>query len=481
MQQDEALIQELGLQILRQLHREDARLSSVIAHVFRERRALPAGVKGAVVDRVHAVVRSQRWLDHLIASLAEAPVTGGLRDLARWLVRSHLDGAITLEAARRQWPRYAWDRLAEAAHAVDASTDPAARLALRHSLPDWLAARWIDALGPDEAEALATGLDAQAPQTIRANTVRTDREALAEALRARGLVVTPTSRAAHGLIMESRTDLFRLPEFKEGLFEVQDEGSQLVSELVAPPPGGSILDACAGTGGKTLHLGALLGGKGTIVAIGVGEPGRGQLAELRRRARRAGLHNIRFVEMPDVVTAAESSWTADSHADADAAAAVPDAGAELDASASPPDASAAHDLLPQAERFDRVLVDAPCSGLGVLRRNPEVRRHVTPESIARLAALQQAILERFAVFVRPGGRLIYATCSVLRQENEAIVDAFLQAHADFTPTPAKEILGGARAAAIGDGMVLRLLPHRHGTDGFFAAVLRRSPQKACAG
>ena len=449
MQQDEALIQELGLQILRQLHGEDARLSSVIAHVFRERRALPAGVKGAVVDRVHAVVRSQRWLDHLIASLAEAPVTGGLQDLARWLVRSRLDGAITLEEARRQWPRYAWDRLAETAHAVDASADPAARLALRHSLPDWLAARWIDALGPDEAEALATGLDAQAPQTIRANTVRTDREALAEALRARGLVVTPTSRAAHGLIMESRTDLFRLPEFKEGLFEVQDEGSQLVSELVAPPPGGSILDACAGTGGKTLHLGALLGGKGTIVAIGVGEPGRGELAEMRRRARRAGLHNIRFVTLPE-------------------AAAPPTADAQGD------------DTLPQAERFDRVLVDAPCSGLGVLRRNPELRSRVTPSDVARLAALQRAILDRFAVFVRPGGRLIYATCSILPDENEAIVDAFLRAQPDFTPVPAKEILGSGPAAAIGDGRVLRLLPHRHGTDGFFAAVLRRSVHKAGA-
>jgi 16S rRNA (cytosine967-C5)-methyltransferase len=131
-----------------------------------------------------------------------------------------------------------------------------------------------------------------------------------------------------------------------------------------------------------------------------------------------------------------------------------------------------------SEYFDRVLVDAPCSGLGVLRRNPELRAHVTPSDVARLAALQRDILERFAVFVRPGGRLIYATCSILPDENEAIVDAFRRAHPDFTPVPAKEILGSVRAAAIGDGHVLRLLPHRHGTDGFFAAVLRRSARVA---
>jgi hypothetical protein len=125
-------------------------------------------------------------------------------------------------------------------------------------------------------------------------------------------------------------------------------------------------------------------------------------------------------------------------------------------------------------RIDRVLVDAPCSGLGVLRRNPEARDRITPETVTRLATLQRDILERFAPFVKPGGRLVYATCSVLREENDAVVDAFLQAHPEFQLMPAKEILGKARALEIGDGDRLRLLPHRHGTDGFFAVVLRKT-------
>jgi len=209
---------------------------------------------------------------------------------------------------------------------------------------------------------------------------------------------------------------------------VMDEGSQLVAELVAPPPGGRVLDACAGAGGKTLALGALLAGKGRVLAL---DTDGKKLEELRRRARRAGLTNVEARPIKEGPLGIKG-------------------------------------------QFDRVLVDAPCSGLGTLRRNPEARWRLTPADLDELPARQRAILERYAPLVAPGGRLVYATCTVDAAENDAVVDAFVRAHPDFTPVPAKEILGRARALELGDGERLRLLPHVHGTDGFFAAVLRRT-------
>lgn len=214
--------------------------------------------------------------------------------------------------------------------------------------------------------------------------------------------------------------------------EVQDEGSQLIAELVAPPPGGVVVDACAGAGGKTLALASLMANKGRILALDIDEH---RLRELQRRARRAGLTNVQ----------------------ARAVAAQ----------------QAGPDLLPRGAA--RVLVDAPCSGLGVLRRNPEARWRLSPQDIADLSRRQGEILRACAGLVAPHGRLIYATCTILRKENDEVVEAFLRDHPEFHPVPAKEILGAARAAAIGDGQDLRLLPRAEGgPDGFFAAVMRRT-------
>ena len=460
-QHSEPSEQALGLAILQRLRQENVHASGVMAQVFRDNR-VRSETKAAVASHIYGVVRSQRLLDHVIDRLATFPVQGRTRDRARWLLRTLLDGAITVPLARRQLPRLDWDRVREIERDVQAMTDATERLALLESLPDWLASRWIHVFGAEEAAALARASNQPAPQTIRVNTLQADRDTLAARLRDHGLEVTPTARASQGLIVESRTDLFRVPEFRLGLFEVQDEGSQLVSELVAPPPGGSVLDACAGTGGKTLHLGALLRGRGRLYAVGVGAAGRRQLVELRRRARRAGLHNVRFITLEE----SEATETPEST--------VPDAlppSAQRASGASP---SPPQELAELVGRFDRVLVDAPCSGLGVLRRNPETRWRVQASDVVRLAALQRAILERFAPCVRPGGRLVYSTCSILPEENEDVAAGFRRDHPEFSPVDAKEILGSQRAHEIGDGHVLRLLPHRHGTDGFFAAVWRRT-------
>ncbi len=305
--------------------------------------------------------------------------------------------------------------------------DPVQDLALRTSLPDWLAARLLADYGP-RAEHLAQALTLAPPVTIRVNQLKTtpqrlilDRPAL------------PCRWSSNGLILEA-PDVFDLPAFEAGHFELQDEGSQLIAEIVAPPPQGSVLDACAGAGGKTLAIAAALGGKGRIIATEL-ESHPEKLNELKRRARRAGAHNVQTR------------------------------------------AIAAQGPLPDLPRFDRVLVDAPCSGTGVLRRNPEAKWHLSPERVDRLPALQSAILDRFAPQVAPKGRLIYATCSLLRSENEAVVEAFLARASDFKVMPIKEIWGRDRAERLGDGTFLKVAPDTHGTDGFFAAVLRRVPNQ----
>jgi 16S rRNA (cytosine967-C5)-methyltransferase len=234
-----------------------------------------------------------------------------------------------------------------------------------------------------------------------------------------------------GLVFETRVNAFGLSAFRDGLFEVMDEGSQLVAELVAPPPGGRVLDACAGAGGKTLALGALLAGRGRVLAL---DTDGKKLEELRRRARRAGLTNVEAKTVTDDLASVAKAVRG---------------------------------------TFDRVLVDAPCSGLGTLRRNPEARWRLTRATVDSFPARQLALLVTYAPLAAVGGRLVYATCTVNRDENERVVERFLAERNDFVPVPVKEIWGRERAAQLGDGMTLRLTPQAHDTDGFFAAVLRR--------
>jgi 16S rRNA (cytosine967-C5)-methyltransferase len=285
-------------------------------------------------------------------------------------------------------------------------------------------------LGEAQASLLAGAMNTRAPMCVRANTAKTTREALVRRLAEEGVVARPTRLSPVGLVFETRVNAFGLPAFRDGLFEVMDEGSQLVAEAVAPPPRGRVADVCAGAGGKTLALAAILGNQGRVLAL---DSNGKKLEELRRRARRAGLSNVLAREVQ---------------------------GTEL------PDEA-------RLGAWDRVLVDAPCSGLGTLRRNPEARWRLTPKIVDAYPADQLALLVTYAPLVAEGGRLLYATCSVLREENDEVVARFLQERPGFVVMPLREIWGKERAAALGDGTFLRLLPHVHDTDGFFAAVLRR--------
>jgi 16S rRNA (cytosine967-C5)-methyltransferase len=300
-------------------------------------------------------------------------------------------------------------------------------------LPDWLAKR-LQAQYGDAADALATALNERAPLTIRANRLKGPREALAEQLKAAGIETQPTRFAQDGLSLETRVNVFGLKEFQDGLFEVQDEASQLVAELVAPPVKGTVVDACAGAGGKTLALGALMEGKGRLIALDISGK---KLEELRRRARRAGIHNVQALETD------EDSW---------------------------PDA-----VLALQGKIDRVLVDAPCSGIGALRRNPEARWRLAESDLERLRVQQEALLGRALELIGPGGRVIYATCTVLAEENEGIVEAATAGKSGLERVGPVEVFGRERGAQLASksGASLEMLPHVHGTDGFFATVLRK--------
>jgi 16S rRNA (cytosine967-C5)-methyltransferase len=392
--------------VVRAYEEERARGWPFLSDVLeRALRGVPEEDRAAAAIAVHAMVRYDRLL--AFASGSDAPdarfealfaTARGLTDVA---------------------PRIA--RIENAAE----------RAGVTFSVPDWMAELVND-------PAMLARMNEAPARTLRVNTLRTTRDACLRALADEGLAAHPTPYASQGLVLEpgARRSPFRTQAFSRGDFEMQDEASQLVAELVSPPPRSAVVDACAGAGGKTLALAALLGGKGRVFAL---DASREKLAELQRRARRAGAGNAEAIEV-DL----------------------------LEPGASVPGLTA-----PVA----RVLVDAPCTGLGAIRRNPEARWRLRPEDVPRLVSTQAALLRAAAPLVAPRGRLVYAVCSFLPVEGERIVEAFLAENADFRPVTARDVLGRARTerVATSDGRYLHTWQEGgpEGLDGFFAAVLRK--------
>jgi len=288
----------------------------------------------------------------------------------------------------------------------------------RLSYPDWLAAEVLRAMGV-EAEAFAAASNLPGPITVRANGLRVSREALLERLRKEGVDARPTVYAPDGLVLEGRPNILGLPSHQAGLFEVQDEGSQLVGLCLGARPGDHVFDLCAGSGGKTLLLGAALKDRGRLDAYDVDAVA---LERLSHRGARAGLRNsLRILHG-----------------------------------------------LPAGLLASHVLVDAPCSALGTLRRGPDFRWRLEQASLSAFPTLQRELLESAAARAAPGGRLVYATCTIRPEENVAVVESFLADHSEFRREPAP--VPDELRSSDGD---LVTLPHRHGMDGFYAAVLVR--------
>jgi len=452
----------LALELAAEARAEWGYASDVIGRAFRTHRELGSSERRRISETVYALIRHDRRLAAIVDELLAPAVRAGeqpspiVRDELK-LIALELREGLPVEAARADVKRLVrTDLPLDAVPEPDAGLGAAAGLereALRASMPTWLVERVTAERGVEAGLALLGAMNQRAPLAVRVNTAAIDREGLIQALAEEGITARPGRWSSSAVVLETRVNAFGSSAFRRGLFEVMDEGSQLVAELVAPPPGGRILDACAGAGGKTLALAAALGGKGRVLALDV--DGK-KLEELRRRARRAGLNNV-------------------------AARAIEGAEAKLPSEARP-------------GAWDRVLVDAPCSGLGVLRRNPEARWRLSSAEVRAFPSRQVALLVTYAPLVAVGGRLIYATCSILGDENERVIERFLAERDDFVRVPVKEIWGKARAEALGqetrqdpgqdptraqgqpsapaDG-ALRLDPGRHDTDGFYAAVLRR--------
>ncbi|MBI3545300.1 MAG: RsmB/NOP family class I SAM-dependent RNA methyltransferase [Gammaproteobacteria bacterium] len=383
---------------------------------FRERREMGVRDRGFVAETVYGCLRERRVLE-FIAGSAEAP-----NIVAAYLLLKGYSARVLEETGFRGPAR----EMAERARQFDISSLPFAQ---RANLPDWLAQGLLEQYTEAEALALAQALNQPASLDMRVNTLKAKREEVQAQLTLEGFACEPAPYSPMGLRRNERAPIFKTKCFKEGLFEVQDEGSQLLSLMLEPKRNEMVVDLCAGAGGKTLHLGALMANTGTVYAMDVSVR---RLEKLKPRLKRSGLNNVRTVSI--------------SH--------------ERDAR-----------IQRLYGKIDRVLVDAPCSGTGTLRRNPDIKwREI---NLAELTDAQQRILAAAAKLLKPGGRVVYATCSLLREENENIVAAFLAANPDFRTIPAGEILARRHVALEMPTDALRLLPHRHHTDGFYAIALEK--------
>ena len=403
--------------VLNQLLRFEYPADAVVSRYFREHPQLGHADRGFIAETVFAVLRRGRSLEARCAGqlsdrrllLAALAVTRG------WTQR---ELAPVLKASEEEW-------LAAAKAMSDSEFPPAVRC----DLPDWLYNALETQFGAEEVIKLADGLNKPAPLDLRVNTVKTTREAVLAQFAAEEIAATAGSLSPIAVRLRGKPALAKHPLFLSGAFEVQDEGSQLLGYLLDPKRGEMVVDFCAGAGGKTLLLGALMKNTGRLYAYDVSDK---RLARLKPRLARSGLSNVHPARIEH----------------------------ERDTK-----------IKRLSGKVDRVLVDAPCSGLGTLRRNPDLKWRQNETSVAELTVKQAAILASAAKMVRPGGRVVYATCSLLAAEHDAIIAAFLAAHPDFTLTPASAVLAKQGIEMAGD--MLRLLPHQHNTDGFFAAVLDR--------
>lgn len=304
-------------------------------------------------------------------------------------------------------------------------------LSIQAELPEWIIEKLRAQHSEQDILALGLSMQTAAPLDLRVNSLKANRDELLHGLSAEGVQAEATRYSPLGIRVSGKPALNKSPLFLGGRFEVQDEGSQLLGFLLAPKRNDMVVDFCAGAGGKTLMLGAMMNSQGRLYAWDISEK---RLANLKPRLARSGLSNVQ----PQRIAHENDSK-----------------------------------IKRLAGKIDRVLVDAPCSGLGTLRRNPDLKFRQSEKSLAELTQKQAAILAAASKLVKIGGRLVYATCSVLHEENQAIVESFLGQHPGFTLLPAGEALAQQKIALeIGD--YLQLLPQQHGTDGFFAAVLERN-------
>lgn len=398
---------------------------AIVARFFRDNRALGPRERATLSGTVYTVLRKKLLFDHY------APSGSGSKERRLAILGFYGPGDFLRSALSEQEKN--WLDQCEKINVADLMERH------RHNLPEWLVQPLKDQLGAEFWQ-LAESLNQGAGLDLRVNALNAKRAEVQKELAQAGIKAVPTPYSPWGLRIAGKPTLNKLDAFTRGAFEVQDEGSQLLAMLLDAKRGEMVVDFCAGAGGKTLAIGAGMRSTGRLYAF---DTSAHRLDALKPRLARSGLSNVH-------------------------------------------PAAIAHERDERVKRLsgkiDRVLVDAPCSGLGTLRRNPDLKWRQNLQSVAEMAVTQAAILQSAARLLKSGGRLVYATCSMLPQENEAIAEAFTEANKEFTPLDVGEVLAGLKlegAASLCSGgtsgqRFLRLWPHRHQTDGFFAAVWQRS-------
>ncbi len=444
----------LAYQILLHLEQKPSQPDRLIRSLMDRHSALEARDRALLTELVYGTLRWQGRLDwhidqlsrvkpgkiersiriilrlglYQILFLERVPVHAAIDEavkIAKSLHPAHLAGyvnGVLREAARRE-SHWDWPSPQE---------DPVQHLSITTSHPPWLVRRFLSDLGYDEALRVCEANNTVAPLTVRVNPLKVEAELVIDWLKEHGYHVEPSPYLEDALRLHGiRSDLSRLPIYEEGWVQVQDEASQLVGRLLSPREGHRVLDLCAGFGGKTTHIGALMRNTGEIVAV---DSSAWKLEELKRNASRQGVDRIDTVS-GDLM-----------------------------------------DLSPgELGQFDRVLLDAPCTGFGTLRRNPDIKWRRHPKDPYRFSQIQAQYIEKASELVREGGVLVYATCSLFGEENEAVADRFTETHPHWTREPAGSILPGS-CQTMTHGDYFRSWPHRHGIDGFFGARWRKAVQ-----
>jgi len=413
------------------LERPSRPADQTISRFFRDRRYLGSRDRGAIAEIVYDALRltlRNRFLLRIDPGTIDPEREAAIHLIASLHGKGYADedlSAGTRTGRRRTGEIVEATRLGESRIA---ELEEPLRSAVEFSMPQWFAAELIEQVGPEEGRRMLESLNDQAPIVLRANRLVTDRDRLIEALSRRDIASARGVYSPDAVILERRMNANAIPEFKQGWFELQDEGSQMLSILLDPHPNWRVFDACAGAGGKSLHLAAIMKGRGEVAAHDVNAR---RLAEIRPRLRRSGAQNVRVIDHDAYRSRIDTLRSS----------------------------------------FDAVLVDAPCSGSGVLRRNPGARLTLDVAMVERVVRLQREILDEYAALVKPGGILMYATCSLLRRENESQVERFLETREGWEI----EAVSTHEDLVTPEGFY-RSYPHRpraSAPDGFFGALLRR--------
>ena len=429
---------QAAIDLLNEIHSGSAPADRSAAAFFRNRRYIGGSDRRAILDHAYVVLRHMAKLDWWIGEfiseqglphLERARIIAKLILLDGWTadkVAGSFDGGDYRPKQLNRTER----SFALSLEGKDIRNGAQPKW-VRFEFPDWIEPSLLKRFGPRFEQEMAAQLD-EAATDLRANALKGTREQALAALAAENIEARSTDLSPLGIRLSSRPPMGALKCFQDGLIEVQDEGSQLAALLVDARPGHRVVDFCAGAGGKTLAIAAAMKNKGKIVAC---DTLKGRVERAGDRLKRAGAFNVERRGLESE----RDPW-----------------------------------VKRHAAGFDRVLVDAPCSGTGTWRRNPDAKWNLQPDDLPRLVKLQASILDSAQRLVKPGGRLVYATCSLLAEENDEQVDAFLAGHPEFTRVPVadvwRDVIGTPCPA---DTPTLSLTPLRHGTDGFFVAVMER--------